>query len=298
MNLKELSTKLGYSENTFKRSFNRTCETLKKNKGIIITKTGYGNTADYIITYDDSLIEKKSSKQQIHTELVGQRFGNLIVLKDSGERFHRGVVWTCQCDCGNIKNIPGIRLKNGHAKSCGDEQCKFHHYYDDLTGQKFGKLTVIKPTSMKDGTRMYWLCKCDCGNTYEVSGSSLKNGTTRSCGCIKSSIGEDNIRNILTINNIKFKEQITFSDLKNKKPLRFDFGIYNNNNTLIRLIEFDGIQHYQPQEYFSHSFEENKINDEIKNDYCKNKNIPLVRIPYWERDKITLSLLLGEEYLI
>jgi len=59
---------------------------------------------------------------------------------------------------------------------------------------------------MKDGTRMYWLCKCDCGNTYEVSSSNLKNGTTRSCGCIKSSIGEDNIRNILTINNIKFKE--------------------------------------------------------------------------------------------
>ena len=62
MNLKELSTKLGYSENTFKRSFNRTCETLKRNKGIIITKTGYGDTADYIITYDDSLIEKKNPK--------------------------------------------------------------------------------------------------------------------------------------------------------------------------------------------------------------------------------------------
>lgn len=298
MNLKELSTELGYSENTFKRSFNRTCETLRKNKGIIITKTGYGDTADYTITYDNSLIEKKISKQQIHTELIGQRFGNLIVLKDSGERFHRGVVWTCQCDCGNIKNIPGVRLKNGHAKSCGDEQCKFHRYYDDLAGQKFGKLTAIEPTSMKDGTRMYWLCKCDCGNTCEVSSSSLKKSSTQSCGCIKSSIGEDNIRKILIINNINFKEQITFPDLKNKKPLRFDFGIYNDDNTLIRLIEFDGIQHYQPQEYFSHSFEENKINDEIKNNYCKNKNIPLVRIPYWERNKITLSLLLGEEYLI
>lgn len=62
MNLKELSTKLGYSENTFKRSFNRTCEVLKRKKGIIITKTGYGDTADYIITYDDSLIEKKNPK--------------------------------------------------------------------------------------------------------------------------------------------------------------------------------------------------------------------------------------------
>lgn len=41
------------------------------------------------------MIEPKVSKQKIHTELIGQRFGHLTVLQDSGERFHRGVVWTC-----------------------------------------------------------------------------------------------------------------------------------------------------------------------------------------------------------
>jgi hypothetical protein len=43
---------------------------------------------------------------------------------------------------------------------------------------------------------------------------------------------------------------------------------------------------------------ENKINDKIKNNYAKEKNIPLVRIPYWERDNITLDLIMGNKYLI
>lgn len=297
MNLKELCEKLGYSENTFKRSFNRTCDALKRNKGIIVIKTGKEPNADYQIQYDMSVIEEKPSKQIEHTDLINKRFGNLTVLKDSGERFHRGVVWICKCDCGRIKNIPRMHLINGHAKSCGSIECKYHRYYNDLTGQKFGKLVAIKPTTMKDGSHMFWLCKCDCGNNTEISGARLKDGTTKSCGCIKTSIGEMNIRHILQENNIEFKEQVSFDDLKNIKPLRFDFGIYDNNK-LIRLIEFDGIQHYEPQQYFTHSLEETKKNDSIKNNYCKTNGIPLVRIPYWERDKITLEKILGKEYLI
>jgi len=41
-----------------------------------------------------------------------------------------------------------------------------------------------------------------------------------------------------------------------------------------------------------------KNNDKIKNEYCKNNNISLVRIPYWEKNKITLEMLLGDKYLI
>ena len=296
MTLKELCNELNYSENTLKRSFNRTCEVLKK-KGIIITKTGIGKDADYSIIYDKNLIKPIISKQKIHTDLIGQRFGHLTVLEDSGERYHRSVLWKCQCDCGRIKNISGNTLKTGHAKSCGNDNCEYHHYYDDLTGKIFGFLTVLKPTTMKDGSHMYWLCKCECGNITEVASNHLKNGNIKSCGCINTSIGEMNIEKIFKDNNICYKTQVSFEDLKNIKPLRFDFGIYENNK-LIRLIEFDGIQHYEEQSYFTHSLTENKKNDIIKNKYCKNNNIPLVRIPYWERDKITLEMLLGKEYLI
>lgn len=54
----------------------------------------------------------------------------------------------------------------------------------DLTGQKFGRLTVVERAENK-GKRTAWLCKCDCGNYLKVKGSSLKNGYTKSCGCLK-----------------------------------------------------------------------------------------------------------------
>ena len=56
----------------------------------------------------------------------------------------------------------------------------------DLTGQKFGRLTVIE----EDGKRnnkgyIMWKCKCDCGNTTIVSSNHLRSGSTKSCGCLK-----------------------------------------------------------------------------------------------------------------
>jgi len=58
----------------------------------------------------------------------------------------------------------------------------------DLTGQKFGRFTVIsRAKNNKDGRAM-WLCKCDCGNERVVMGKSLRNGHTQSCGCLNREI--------------------------------------------------------------------------------------------------------------
>ena len=296
MTRKELSEKIGYSENTIKKNFNRVLFQIQKNQGLTILKEGRGENANYtLVPFEGEKPERQKTGNAAN--LVGQRFGHLTVIEDSGERSHRAVLWKCKCDCGNEKNITSSRLKSGHAKSCGADNCPYHHYYEDLTGQKFGKLTAIKPTFMKDGSHMYWLCKCECGNEKEVASNHLKRGDVQSCGCITTSIGEMNIKKILEENNIQYKEQISFSNLKNIKPLRYDFGIYQNNN-LIRLIEFDGVQHFEEQDYFTHSLTETKNNDIIKNEYAKKNNIPLVRVPYWERDKMTLEMLLGKEYLI
>lgn len=54
--------------------------------------------------------------------------------------------------------------------------------FEDLTGQKFNRLTVIKRVkNNKKATK--WLCRCDCGNIIEVQAGNLKNGHTKSCGC-------------------------------------------------------------------------------------------------------------------
>ena len=55
----------------------------------------------------------------------------------------------------------------------------------DLTGKKYGRLTVIEPADTKNG-RLRWKCKCDCGNERIVHGSALKSGNTKSCGCYKT----------------------------------------------------------------------------------------------------------------
>lgn len=117
---------------------------------------------------------------------------------------------------------------------------------NDLTGQRFGKLTALYPCNYKKNSSILWHCKCDCGHECDVDSYNLKSGLTKSCGCITNSIGELNIENILLNNNISYKKEYVFSDLlgKSKKPLRFDFGLLDNNQQLFRLIEFDGIQHF------------------------------------------------------
>lgn len=59
---------------------------------------------------------------------------------------------------------------------------------NDLTGRKFGKLTVLHRDTSKKYNRPYWVCQCECGNIHSVKGSSLVCGTTKSCGCLKNRI--------------------------------------------------------------------------------------------------------------
>lgn len=101
-------------------------------------------------------------------------------------------------------------------------------------------------------------------------------------------------------NNIFYKKEYCFDDLKGKqgRVLRFDFGLLNNNN-LIRLIEFDGEQHYNERSGLwgdskNDPLEKRQQRDKEKNEYALLHNIPLVRIPYWERDNITLEMLMGD----
>ena len=108
--------------------------------------------------------------------------------------------------------------------------------------------------------------------------------------CAKTiSLSENIIQNILEDNNIKYIKQFCFIDCKDKAPLSFDFYLPNYNI----LIEFDGIQHYEPVNFggiddvrAKENFILTQKHDEIKNCYCKNNNIDLIRIPYWEKKNI------------
>ena len=246
-------------------------------------------------------------------DLIGQKFNQLTVLEREGSDERRHALWRCRCDCGNFRIITTSELKSGAAKAC--RECSFnnshqgHEYvpvdytktiwYNEIVGKKFGKLLAIKPTDKRNNAgRVIWECKCDCGNPNPifVPSSALKNGNTQSCGCLKhTSIGEEIIANLLIENNISFKRQFTFPDLFSPKGslLRFDFGIYNEQGALKYLIEYDGIQHYMPVEYFGgeKAFEYLQECDKLKEEYCKDWNFPLIRISYLN-ENITIEDLL------
>lgn len=238
--------------------------------------------------------DKEQVKENKLNYLVGKRFGRLIVESRTEERQNGSVVWRCKCDCGNYKNVPTHSLQNNHTQSCG---CLIREVQGiDITNQKFGRLTALYPIKGKSSSLM-WHCKCECGNECDVNGSFLRRGLTQSCGCITSSIGEINIQKILQENGIEYKKEYTVKEIGN---LRFDFALLENEK-VIRLIEFDGIQHYSDISGVwnkNDSLERRQERDQKKNDWAAANNIPLVRIPYWERDNITLDMIMGDKYLI
>ena len=108
----------------------------------------------------------------------GMKFGHWEVIKFDHTNPHRVKYFLCKCDvCGTIKPVRGAFLIDGTSTSCS-KRCSAL-----LTpGQKFGRWEVLKQDTSRP--HYYW-CKCECGNTASVFGPSLKNGASKSCGCLK-----------------------------------------------------------------------------------------------------------------
>lgn len=239
-------------------------------------------------------------------DLTGQRFGRLVVIEPSENKGKR-TTWKCLCDCRKECIVLTESLRSNKVNSCGclrSEKTteRNQRNFIDLTGQRFGKLVVIKKSQNSKREHSCWICQCDCGNIKEVCSVELKRGDTLSCGCLRSSFGESKIEQILKDNNISYKKEYEFSDLlsENQIPLRFDFVIFNNGK-ISRIIEYDGEQHFLDKTnnfWKNDSLEKRKSRDKQKNEYCLKHNYQIVRIPYWEKNNISLELILGDKYLV
>lgn len=105
-------------------------------------------------------------------DLAGKRFGKLTALEyDSAKQ-----KWKCLCECGNITYKTTGHL-NANAVSCGCIQKQ------DLTGKRFGKLTVLCKSDNRRRKATMWRCQCDCGNICEKPTGELNSGFATSCGC-------------------------------------------------------------------------------------------------------------------
>lgn len=119
-------------------------------------------------------------------DLTGQKFGRLTVLSDNGLNKDGRGTWLCQCECGNKTIATTNRLTQGLTTSCGCARKGVNRI--DLTGQRFGRLAALEPTDKKLGNSVIWKCQCDCGKIAEVASINLRNGNTRSCGCLSSEV--------------------------------------------------------------------------------------------------------------
>lgn len=217
----------------------------------------------------------------------GQKFGKWTVIEAAGHNKDHRALWKCQCECGTIKNVVGRDLRNGSSKSCGCKHIYKQPHFIDLTGQKFGRLTVKRPVESNTRGLKRWECLCDCGTTIIVTGNDLRTGHTSSCGCLRSK-GEEVIGKLLQQHNIIFEKEKSFeSCISDSRQARFDFFVDNKY-----LIEFDGIQHFQEDQFSHTKLEDVQRRDANKNLWCKQNNMPLIRIPYWHLASLTIEDLL------
>jgi hypothetical protein len=185
-------------------------------------------------------------------------------------------------------------VSNGHFCPCctGKKVVKsnsFKYNYPDLLCEWDFLKNTLDPEKItsRNPAKAWWLC--DKGHSWEACIGSRANGT--GCPICKESKGEKLITKYLSENNIKYERQFTFETCRYKNKLPFDFGVFVRN--VLYLIEFQGRQHYEEGVFGSKIDDAKTIlrtvkkRDKIKYNFCKKNNIPLIVIPYWEKDDIS-----------
>lgn len=190
--------------------------------------------------------------------------------------------------CGHIfKATPNNLLskKSGCPICAGNQKKtleKFKKQVYELEGGEYEVLGEYRGTNYK--ILMY---HNECDNCYETTPKHFLKGSRCTICC--ESNGEAKVRKVLNKYNIQYSKQFRFDDCRGKKyPLPFDFAIFKNNELLL-LIEVDGEQHFKPVNFNGIDndkaiklFNDTKNRDNIKNKYCKENGIKLLRIPYFD----------------
>lgn len=237
---------------------------------------------------------------------TGKRYGKLTVIKRGENKYSPSgspsTMWECQCDCGNKVLVNGDSLRRGLTNSCGcyrieqvSNRCR-----DLYIGKTFHYITVLDKTNIRKNTsnEALWKCKCNlCNQEFLLPTGKIK--TQISCGCLQDSYGVSIIKSLLLNNNIIFETEKTFEDCKftdSGKKARFDFYINNEY-----IIEFDGQQHFSYSSGWNTKEQMllTQKRDLEKNKWCEQKGIPLIRIPYWEINNLTIDdLLINSKFLL
>lgn len=198
-------------------------------------------------------------------------------------------------DCGYVYSVkPDNFFQGKRCPSC---------YMKGRKGKSINRFPKLTMNNMQkdynilsdfNGNREPITLKCKkCGRIFEslprhFDSSTFHTSIGKCPSCYRYlTSGEKIVENFLIEKQINFQIQKSFSDLFFEGKLRFDFAIFDNNNNLLCLIEYQGEQHYRYVEFFFKSVDRYKISlqrDKMKREYCSKNNIPLIEIPYWTED--------------
>lgn len=214
-------------------------------------------------------------------EKEGYKFLYFIEFKNSKSRIY------IECPNGHKYEVTFNPFKLGcRCKRCLGDSLMYDYEFVKSTIESFGYKLISKTYK---GVKCKLNIECPNGHLFHSTLDSFRNG--RKCPiCDRTkSCGEDKIVETLEKYNLLFEREYIIKECQFYTNLPFDFYLVEYNI----LIEFDGVQHYKPidfggkgYEYALNSFIDTKIRDTIKNIYCRDNNIRLIRIPYWDFDNI------------
>ena len=170
-------------------------------------------------------------------DLTGYKTERLTVLSRAPDRFtkagKRRVYWNCVCECGTELEVRSDAITTGASRSCGcltresaKEQIKkaiavgYKRPVEDLSGQVFGRLTVVQPAERsitpKGRELARWICSCSCGGSINVLHDALKAGKALTCGCVPPDYVGSEFKN---------KTEVFISRAKEKHGDKYDYSL-------------------------------------------------------------------------
>ena len=190
--------------------------------------------------------------------------------------------------CGHEYKVAPQRFFNGNrCKKCSDmRQTKTHEEFIEEVRSMIGNEYTFTEEYINAITKIN-VTHNVCGQEFLTTPNNFLGGNR--CPLCNSSKGEQRVKDYLEKNHNTYEREFTFDDLRNIGKLRYDFAVFNRIEESPKLlIEFDGIQHFEPIEHFGgeEEFLIRQKNDRLKDDYAKLNNIPLLRISYTEIDRV------------
>lgn len=217
---------------------------------------------------------------------ICSRNGYILITEESEYvDAHMNVKYICPKHGIKEANIDNLARGHGCLECAYEQRGSYAKYTMDEVEEMVNSVNgniLLNKDEYSNCTTHNLNIECECGNVFTTSlVNYIKHGVNRCRACsYKESNGEHQIRRFLENHNIPFTQECRFDDCRDKRTLPFDFYLPNNN----LIIEYDGPQHYHDG-YFN-NYKTTVKHDKIKNQFCKNKRIDILRIPFWDHDSI------------